>query len=106
VPEDILAGFVAKVRTAITSTVDFVLAIAGAGAAGAVAEVVKSWFPEQTATMGDEAIAAAVGFVLFYWGDRIHRLLVPFGLGVFLAAIGAWSSEWVGSIILMLKKAA
>lgn len=105
-PDEILAGFVAKIRTAITDTMDFVLAIAGAGASSAIVEVVRSWLPEQTEGLADETVAAAAGFVLFYFGDRIHRRLVPFGLGVFLAGVGAWSSEWVAGIILMLKKAA
>ena len=104
-PDAILAGFVDKIRTAITDTTDFALAVAGAGSGAALAEVVKSWFPEQTAEMADETIAMIAGFLLFYWGDRIHPRLQAFGLGVFLAAVGAWSSEFVAGFILMLKKA-
>ena len=105
-PDEILAGIVAKAKAAIVDGVDLLLVVAGAGASAAILEVVKSWFPEQTADIADETLAAAVGFALFYFGDRIHPKLVPFGLGVFIAAVGAWSSEWVAGIILMLKKAA
>ena len=101
---EILGGIVAKARAALTDGIDLLLAVAGAGGSAAVVEVVKSWFPEQTAGLTDESIGAIIGFVLFYWGDRIHRRLVPFGLGVFLSSVGAWTSEWVSSVISMLTK--
>ena len=103
---EVLKGVVDKAREAMKDGTDLVLAIIGAGSATAVLEVVRSWFPEQTEAIADETLAAGIGFALFYWGDRIHPRLVPFGFGVFLAAIGAWSSEWVAGIILMLKKGA
>lgn len=103
-PDKILGGIIDKMRAAITDTTDFLLIIAGAGSSAAVVAVVKSWFPEQTATIADETLAMGVGFALFYFGDRIHPRLVPFGLGVFIASIGAFASEWIGSVILMLQK--
>jgi len=101
---EVLGGIISKIRAAVTDSIDLILLIAGAGSSGAIVEVVKSWLPEQTAGMEDETIAAVVGFLLFYFGDRIHRRLVPFGLGVFLSGVGAWSSSYVEGIISMLKK--
>ena len=101
---EILAGIVEKARTAMTDGTDLILAIVGAGSSAAVLEVVKSWFPEQTEGIADETLAAGIGFALFYWGDRIHPKIVPFGFGMFLASVGAWSSEFVESFVLMLKK--
>ena len=103
-PDEILAGIVTKARDAISDTKGLVLAIAGAGASAALVEIVRSWLPEQTEGMADETLAAAIGFLMFYFGDRLHPLLVPFGFGAFLASVGAWSSEWIAGIILMLKK--
>ena len=103
-PDAILGGIISRIRAAVTDSIDLVLLVAGAGASGAIVEVVRSWLPEQTAGMADETLAAAVGFVLFYWGDRIHKRLVPFGLGVFLSGVGAWSSGYVEGIISMLTK--
>lgn len=93
-----------KARAALTTSVDLLLVIAGAGASSALVELIRSWLPEQTEGMADETLAAAMGFLLFYFGDRISPRLVPFGLGAFLAGVGAWSSEWISGIILMLKK--
>lgn len=101
---EILGGIVAKARAAMTDGIDLLLAVIGAGASASVVEVVRSWFPEQTEGLTDETLAAAIGFALFYFGDRIHPRLVPFGFGVFLSSVGAWSSEWVAGIISMLKK--
>lgn len=103
---EILSGLVYKARECIDDTIDLLLVIAGAGASSAVLEVVKSWFPEQTSSIADETLAAGIGFAMFYWGNRIHRRLAPFGLGIFISAVGAWSSAWISSIILMLKKKA
>lgn len=105
-PDAMLAGLVEKFRTAITDGTDVILAVVGAGSGAALAEVVKSWFPEQTEEMTDETIALVAGFAIFYWGDRVHARLPAFGFGIFLAAVGAWTSEYVAGIILMLKKAA
>lgn len=101
---EILSGIVEKARSSITDGTDLLAAVAGAGASGALVEVIRSWLPEQTTGMADETLAAVAGFLLFYYGDRVHRLLVPFGFGAFLAGVGAWSSEWVSGIVLMLKK--
>lgn len=101
---EILGGIVAKARSALTDGIDFVLAIVGAGASASIVEIIKSWFPEQTAGMSDETIAAVASFLIFYFGDRIHRRLVPFGLGAFLASTGAWSSAYTASFFEMLKK--
>lgn len=101
---EILSGLVERARSAIGDTIDLLLVVAGAGASSAVLEVVKSWFPEQTATIADETLAAAIGFALFYWGDRIHPRVAPFGLGIFVSAVGAWSSAWIANLVLMLKK--
>ena len=101
---EVLRGVVDKAKAALTDGTDLILCIVGAGAPAAVIEVVRGWFPEQTEGIEDETLAAGVGFALFYFGDRIHKRVVPFGLGMFLAAVGAWSSEWVAGLILMLKK--
>jgi len=101
---EILSGVVEKARGAVTSGTDLLLCIAGAGSSAALVEVVRSWLPEQTTGQTDEAIAAIAGFLMFYYGDRVHPMLVPFGLGAFLSGVGAWSSEWVAGLILMLKK--
>ena len=102
---EVLGGIVSKVRGSITDSIDFLLMIIGAGASGAVVEVVRSWIPTETlGNITDETLAAIVGFLLFYFGDRIHRRLVPFGLGVFLAAAGAWAGDYVNQFIRMFAK--
>lgn len=101
---EILSGIVEKARGAISSGTDLVICIIGAGSTAALVEVVKSWLPEQTAGMADEVIAAIAGFLLFYFGDRLHPLLTPFGLGAFLAGVGAWSAAFTSGMLLMLKK--
>lgn len=102
---EILAGVVDKARASIVDETSLIAAVAGAGGVAAVVEVVRSWFPSQTEGVADETVAAIGGFILFYYGERIHPLLVPFGFGAFLSGIGAWSSEFVEGIILALKKA-
>lgn len=101
---EILGGIVEKARNAITDGTDLLLVVIGAGSTTAVLEVVKSWFPEQLATVADETLAAGIGFALFYFGDKIHPKLVPFGFGMFIASVGAWSAEFVQGFIVMLKK--
>ena len=101
---EILGGLVEKASGAIKDGTDLIAAVVGAGASGALVEVIRSWLPAQTEGMGDEAVAAIAGFLLFYYGDRLHPILVPFGFGAFLSGVGAWSAEWVEGIILMLKK--
>lgn len=80
------------------------LLVAGAGGAMALVGVVRSWLPEQTEGMADEMVAAAIGFLLFYWGERLHPRVPAFGLGIFIAGVGAWSSEFVEGFIGMLTK--
>lgn len=101
---EILGGIIEKAKGAMTDTTDLLLMVVGAGSSAAALEVVKSWFPEQLEGVADETLAAGIGFALFYFGDRIHEKLVPFGFGMFLASIGAWSAEFVEGFILMLKK--
>lgn len=102
---EILAGVVDKARASIVDETSLIAAVAGAGGVAAIVEVVRSWFPSQTEGVADETVAAIGGFILFYYGERIHPLLVPFGFGAFLSGVGAWSSEFVEGIILALKKA-
>lgn len=102
---EMLSGIVEKAQASVKDETDLIAAIAGAGGAAAIVEVVRSWFPSQTEGMADETVAAIGGFLLFYYGDRVHELLVPFGFGAFLSGVGAWSSEWVEGLILSLKKA-
>ena len=101
---EVLGGLVSKARDAIRDEFDLLLAILGAGAPAAVVEAVRSWFPEQTEGIGDETLAAIIGFVIWYFGGRIHPRLVPFGFGMFLASVGAWSEGLVSQLLGMLKK--
>ena len=99
-----LEGIVERAKATINDGTDLALVVAGSGGAGALAGVVKSWLPEQTKDMGDETIAAIAGGLIWYFGDRLHERLVPFGFGVLLEGIGSWSEEWVSGIIDMLAK--
>ena len=101
---EVLGGIVAKARAAISDGLDFLLVIVGVGATASIIEAVRSWFPEQTEGIGDETLGAIIGFLLFYFGDRIHRRLTPFGLGVFLESLGAWSEGMVREIFKVFKK--
>jgi len=101
---EFLGGIVARARMAITDWIDFLLVLAGAGTSATVVEIVRSWFPEQTKDIKDETLATAIGFLLFYFGGRIHSRLTAFGLGVFIASAGAWVGEYVKGFLEMLKK--
>jgi hypothetical protein len=101
---EILEGVVARAQGSIATETDLIAAVAGAGSVAAIVEVLRSWFPSQTEGMADETVAAIGGFLLFYYGDRVHALMVPFGFGAFLSAVGAWSSEFTGGLLLALKK--
>ena len=101
---EILAGVVERARNSITDETDLIAAVAGAGSVAAIVEVLRSWLPTQTEGMADETVAAVGGFLLFYYGDKVHPLLVPFGFGAFLSGVGAWSSEFTAGILLALKK--
>jgi len=100
----IVSGITGKASNAVNTPSKLLVAIIGAGASASVVEVIKSWFPEQTAQLGDETIAAAVGFALFYFGDRIHPLVQSFGFGMFFSSVGAWSAGLVEQVIGMFKK--
>jgi len=99
-----LRGITDKASRSISDLTGFVLVVAGAGSGAAIVEVIKSWLPEQTAGLADEAIAAAVGFALFYFGDRIHPRLTSFGLGILISSVGAMTSSFTAGIIAMLTK--
>ena len=99
-----LEAIVDKAKATIDDGFDLGLVVAGSGGAGALAAVVKSWLPEQTEGMADETVAAVAGGLLWYFGDRLHDRLVPFGFGVLLEGVGGMSQEWVSGIIEMLKK--
>ena len=102
--DDILAGIVAKAQATIGDGTDLALVVGGAAGASAVLEVVRSWFPEQTADISDEVLAVIAGGLMWYYGERLHERLVPVGLGVAVIGAGGWSEEWVSGIITMLKK--
>jgi len=103
-PDGFIRGITEKSSRAVSDLTGFALVVIGAGSGAAIAEVVKSWLPEQTAGLTDEAIAAAAGFAMFYFGERIHPRLVSFGFGLFLSAIGAMTSSFTAGIIAMLTK--
>lgn len=102
--DDILAGIVQRAQATIGDGTDMALVVGGAAGAAAVLEVVRSWFPEQTADISDEVLAVIAGGVMWYYGERLHERLVPVGFGVAVTGAGGWSSEWVSGIITMLKK--
>jgi len=101
---EVLGTITDKAMRAVSDISGLVAVIIGAGASASVASVIKSWFPEQTKTLTDETIAAATGFVMFMWGDRIHPLISSFGFGVLLASIGSFTSEFTSGIISTLQK--
>ena len=103
-PDDILGGLVAKAQATIGDGTDLALVIGGSAGAASVLEVVMSWFPEQTKDMKDETLAIIAGGLIWYFGERLHERLVPFGFGVLVEGAGGWASEWVSGIISMLKK--
>lgn len=102
--EPILEGIVAKAQATIGDGTDMALVVGGAAGASAVLEVVRSWFPEQTADISDEILVLIAGAVIWYWGERLHERLVPVGFGVAVTGAAGWSEEWVSGIIQMLKK--
>ena len=102
--DDFLEGLVTKSQATIGDGSDLALVVAGAAGASAVLEVVRSWFPEQTADISDEVLAIIAGGLMWYYGERLHERLVPVGFGVVVTGAGGWSSEWVSGIIQMLKK--
>lgn len=101
---EILGGIVAKAREAVKDGTGFALTVVGAGISASLAEIVRSWLPEQTKGVSDETVASVASFLLFYYGDKIHPRLVPIGFGAFMDSIGAWSSAYTKGIIDMLKK--
>jgi len=101
---EVLSGITEKAMRAVSDTSGLVVTMLGAGASASVASLIKSWFPEQTKTIADETLAAIAGFVMFYWGDRIHPLVSSFGFGVLIASVGSWSSEFVSGILAGFQK--
>ena len=102
--QDFLAGLVEKAQATISDGTDLALVVGGASGAAAVLEVVRSWFPEQTADISDEVLAIIAGGLLWYFGERLHEKLVPVGFGVVVTGAAGWSEEWVSGIITMLAK--
>jgi hypothetical protein len=101
---EVLGGLVSKARECFTDTIDLLLVILGVASTSAIVEAVRSWLPEQTAGVTEETLASVIGFILWYFGSKIHKRLSPFGFGVFLAGIGAWASSWVAPLFSFLKK--
>ena len=101
-PEGILEGLIEKAK--VVDTTDLALAVVGAGASASVMEVVRSWLPEQTEDLSDEAVAAIASFLLFYYGDRLNPRVTSFGFGAFLSSVGAWTSGYTAGLFEMLKK--
>jgi hypothetical protein len=95
----ILGGIVDRARMAITDGFDLLLLVTGAGTAGLVTGLIRKYVPQIGATITDEMLASAIGFLLFYFGGRIHRRLVPFGLGVFVAGLGSFVGGLVGKTL-------
>jgi hypothetical protein len=93
-----------KAMRAVSDASGLAVTIIGAGASGSIAGMVKSWFPEQTSTIGDETLATVVGFALFMWGDRVHPLLSSFGFGVLISSVGAWTSSFTSGLLAGLQK--
>ena len=102
--EDILGGLVAKAQATIGDGTALALVVAGSAGAASVLEVVRSWLPEQTTGITDEVLSIIAGGLIWYFGERLHERLVPFGFGVLVYGAGGWAEEWVGGIISMLKK--
>lgn len=100
----VLEDVTAKARATVTDTIDLILVLAGSGSADAVLNIVKSWLPEQTAGLTDEQLMAIVGFVLWYWGDKIHRRVVPFGFGVFVQGGGQIVGPMVSGLLQSFTK--
>jgi len=55
-----------------------VAVIAGAGTEGTVAGALKNLVP----TIAPDMIATGAGLLLFLFGDRVHKLLKAYGLGL------------------------
>ncbi|MCJ7759909.1 hypothetical protein MUP59_02045 [Candidatus Bathyarchaeota archaeon] len=102
--QGVLGGLVRKAQAAVSDLTGIIITVIGAGSAGAIATVIKSWFPDQTTGQTDEVIAAVAGAAIFYFGEKIHPRLVSFGFGVFLSAIGAFTTSFTSGIIEMLTK--
>jgi hypothetical protein len=91
---EVVGGIVGKIRSAFVDGLDLALAILGAALSAKVVELFKKYLPGSCG-LGDETLAAAIGFALFYFGDRIHKRVVPFGVGLFIAGAGAWAKSYV-----------
>lgn len=101
---EILGGIVEKAKSCVEDSTGLLLVIAGQAATTALVEAVRTWAPEVTEGVADETVASVAGFLLFYFGDRIHPRLKSLGFGILLAGIGAWASAWIAPLFEMLKK--
>jgi len=101
---EVLGGLVSKARGTVTDGIDFLLVILGSASAGGVVGTLKSWFGEQLAGMTDEQLEAAIGFLLWYFGDRIHPRIVPFGFGILVHGAGKLAEGYVEGFWSMLQK--
>ena len=74
----------------VMDTTDFFMVLVGSGSASTVLDLVKKYLPvEGLAAVGDDILATIVGYIIWKYGDRIHPMLKPFGLGVFIAGAGS-----------------
>jgi len=63
--------------------------VAGAGATEMVQDLVKGFAPQ----IAPELAGAAVGGVLFYFGDRVHPLVKAFGVGLLAGSLSPMISR-------------
>lgn len=96
---DVLGGLTEKAMYSVSTTMGLAATVLGAGSGTMVISLVRKWLPEQTGTITDEALATIVGFVMFYFGDRIHPLVQSFGFGLLMSAVGAWASGFVQGLV-------
>jgi hypothetical protein len=92
-----------KASMTIGDSVDLLLVLAGSGSAASVLEIVKSWLPTG-ATLTDEQLMTALGFVLWWWGDKIHRRVVPFGFGILVQGGGQIVGPMVSGLLSSFTK--
>jgi|YelNatPaOPRAMG01_1025707.scaffolds.fasta_scaffold06577_20 hypothetical protein len=88
-----------KAGMTIGDSIDLLLVLAGSGSAATVLEIVKSWMPSIGGTLTDEQLMTALGFVLWWWGDKIHRRIVPFGFGILVQGGGQIIGPMISGIL-------
>jgi hypothetical protein len=99
----IFGGIVARANSALRDGTDFALVMVGVASAIPVESAFRSFLGAVIpSTIGDDVLTAAIGFAIFYWGHRIHRRLVPFGLGMFLSGIGIFLNGLLAPLFGML----